>query len=61
MDDLNVREGNAASLKHSSNGISPSAFSFASSGSGVPGEPPRSVEDRLQALLDRLKESGVKA
>ena len=38
-------------------GVSPSAASFASSGSGIPG---RSVEDRLQALLDRLKESGLK-
>lgn len=35
---------------------SPSAASFASSTSGVPG---RTVEDRLQALLDRLKQSGV--
>lgn len=37
---------------------SPSAASFASSGSTVPG---RSVEDRLQALLDRLKVEGEEA
>lgn len=36
---------------------SPSAPSFASSGSGMPG---RTVEERLQALLDRLRESGLK-
>jgi hypothetical protein len=36
---------------------SPSAPSFASSGSGMPG---KSVEDRLQALLDRLREGGLK-
>jgi hypothetical protein len=49
-------------FKHSQNslsigsgmGVSPSAASFNSSDSGPPG---RSVEDRLQALLDKLKES----
>ena len=41
-----------------SNGVqgSPSAASFTSSTSGFPG---RSVEERLQSLLDRLREGGV--
>ncbi|KAK8850669.1 hypothetical protein IAR55_004589 [Kwoniella newhampshirensis] len=37
-------------------GLSPSAASFSSSVSGVG---PRTVEDRLQALLDKLKEGGA--